>query len=222
MHSMRAQEATVLDLSEIRQRTNLRVSQAKEPNCAPAPCVVVKGRAAAHCTTALSGLRVVLERVTPASITLDPFTAEFRVLNTGPGSVEIPISLDLTDLQPPGPLQEFDYFSIALRIRLDSVRSPQAFGLGWIELYGSSKRPKTLLELRPGHWVRVIANVKMHTWPTQPVDALLRGDFSMHKNVFKPEEHGGSVDALDLCPDRVALPHAVEVHFSPIHQASEP
>jgi hypothetical protein len=222
MHLLRGQQTKLIDLSNVQQHTSLRVPQSKEPNCVPQPCVVDRGgTSVADCATAVKSLRVVLERVTPTFITLDPFKAEFRVFNAGTSPIEIPISPDLTDLQPPGRLQAFDYLSLALRISLDTVGPPQAFGLGWVELYGSAKHPNTILALEPGHWIRVIAKVKMHTWPSQPVDALLRGDFSMHRNVFRPEDHGGVIDSLNLCPNHAILPDSVQVHFSPIHSGAQ-
>lgn len=221
MHLLRAQQAKVIDLSNVQQRTTLRVPQAKEPNCVPEPCVVIKETSVGDCTNAVGGLRVALDRVTPTHITLDSFDAEFRILNTGTSPIEVPISLELTDLQPSGGLQDFDYISLALRVRLYAPGPPTAFGIGWVELYGSAEHPDTILALEPGHWIRVTTKVKLHTWPLQPVDALLSGDFRMHKNVFRPEEHGGLIDSLDLCPNRATLPNTVEVHFSPIHSGAQ-
>ena len=221
VHLLRAQQAKVIDLSNVQQRTTLRVPQAKEPNCAPEPCVVVKETSVGDCTTSLRRLRVALDRVTPTHITLDSFDAEFRILNTGTGRIEIPISLELTDLQPPGGLRNFDYVSFALRVRLYAPGPPTAYGIGWVELYGSAEHPDTILALEPGHWIRVKAKVKLHTWPSQPVDARLQGDFRMHKNVFRPEEHGGLIDSLDLCPNRNTPPNTVAAHFSPIHSVAQ-
>jgi hypothetical protein len=162
-------------------------------------------------------LRVVLDWVTPNHITLDPFKAEFRILNTGNDAIEVPVSPHLSDLQPPGPVQEFDYMSLALRIYLSAVGPVQAAGIGWAELYGAGEHPDTILTLEPGHWIRVTTKVKLHTWPSQSLDASLSGDFRVHKNVFKPEESGGFVDSLDLCLNPTTLVKTIDVHFSPIH-----
>jgi hypothetical protein len=221
MHLLTAQQSKFIDLSNVEQRTSLRVPLSEEPNCTPQPCVVDRAASVAACTTPVSSLQVVLERVTPANITLEPFDAEFRVLNSGTTPVEIPVSPDLTSLQPPGPLQDFDYVSIGLRVLLDAVGPRQAFGLGGVELYGSASHPGTLLVLEPGHWIRVKAKVRLHTWPSQPVDVRLRGDFWMHKNVFRPEENGGVIASLDLCPNRTILPDSVEAHFSPVHSKGQ-
>jgi hypothetical protein len=216
-HWVRAQEVKFVDFSDVQQRTTLRVPQTKEPNCTPEPCVITKETSVGDCATDVKPLRVVLDSVAPHDITLDPFKAEFRILNTGNDPVEVPISPQLSDLQPPGNLQPFGYISIALRIVLSGVGPKQAAGVGWIELFGSAEHPDTILRLEPGQWMRVTTSVKLHTWPSQAMDAVLRGDFRVRRNVFKPEEHGGFVDSLDLCPNRATLPSAVEVHFFPIH-----
>jgi hypothetical protein len=215
-HWVRAQEVKFVDFSDVQQRTTLRVPQTKEPNCTPEPCVITKETSVGDCATDVKPLRVVLDSVAPHDITLDPFKAEFRILNTGNDPVEVPISPQLSDLQPPGNLQPFGYISIALRIVLSGVGPKQAAGVGWIELFGSAEHPDTILRLEPGQWMRVTTSVKLHTWPSQAMDAVLRGDFRVRRNVFKPEEHGGFVDSLDLCPNRATLPSAVEVHFFPI------
>jgi hypothetical protein len=214
-HSLKAQEAKFIDLSTVEQRATLRVPESKEPNCGPEPCVVVRETSVADCSTARKLLRVAVDRIIPTRITLDPFGAEFRILNMGVTPIEVPISPQLSDLQPPGELQEFHYLSFALVVTLHSVGLPQATGVGWVELYGSGEHGETILELRPGQWIRVRANVKLHTWPSQPVDAFLRGDFWLHENVFKPEDRGGFIDSVDLCPNRVKLANSVDVHFTP-------
>ena len=215
--SLRAQEVKLIDFSDVQARTKLRVPRAKEPNCVPQPCVVTRETSVGDCSMEAKPLRVVLDWVTPNHITLDPFKAEFRILNTGNDPTEVPVSPHLSDLQPPGPLQEFDYTSLALRIYLSAVGPVQAAGIGWAELYGANEQPDTILTLEPEHWIRVTTQVKLHTWPSQSLDATLSGDFQVHKNVFKPEENGGFVDSLDLCPNRATLVQTVLVHFSPIH-----
>ena len=215
--SLSAQEVKSIDFSDVQQRTKLLVPRAKEPNCVPQPCVVTRETSVGDCSMEAKPLRVVLDWVTPNHITLDPFKAEFRILNTGNDPIEVPVSPHLSDLQPSGPLQEFNYMSLALRIHLSAVGPVQAAGIGWAELYGAGEHPDTILTLEPGHWIRVTTKVKLHTWPSQSLDASLSGDFEVHKNVFKPEVNGGFVDSLDLCPNRATLMNTVDVHFSPIH-----
>jgi hypothetical protein len=96
----------------------------------------------------------------------------------------------------------------------------QALGLGWVELYGSAEREETVITLKPGEWVRVKAKVKLHTWPSKPVEAQLRGDFWFHDNVFKPQPGGGFTEAANVYPNHTLFP-PVAVHFSPKHQSAQ-
>ena len=217
-HWVRAQEVKFVDLSDVQPRTTLRVPQTKEPNCTPEPCVVKRESSVGDCTTALSALQVSVDHVTPTDITLDSFEVDFRVLNAGPIPIDIPVSPHLSDLQPPGKLQPFPYLSLALVVRLSAIPS-QAHGIGWVEIYGSAEHEGTIVILKPNEWIRVKANVKLHTWPSEPVYLRLSGDFWLHRNVFRPEKRGGFVDFLDLCPNRTTLPSTVEVHFSPTRNA---
>jgi hypothetical protein len=66
-------------------------------------------------------LGVVLDSVEPTDITLDPFEAEFRIMNTGLVPIDLPIFPHLSDLQPADESQKFQYLSLALYVRLSAV-----------------------------------------------------------------------------------------------------
>ncbi len=223
-----AQEVKFVDLSDLRQTPPLRVPTTKEPNCTPEPCVATKDTSVGGCTTDVKPLRVVLDWVAPHDITLDPFKAEFRILNAGNYPVDVPLSPRLGDLQPSGNPQRFGYISLSLGVVLFGIEPVEATGVGWIDLYGSAEHQGTLLRLKPGQWMRVRTSMKLHTWPSQEMDVVFRGNFRVRRNMFKPDEHGAIVDSLDLCPNRAPLAGAVEVRFVPIHlgtdspQRSEP
>jgi len=217
--ALSAQEVRFIDLSNEQQRTVLRIPPSRQPNCSPQPCVVKREASVGGCTTALSALRVSVDHVTPTEITLDLFETDFRVFNAGTMPIDVPVSPHLSDLQPPGELRAFPYLSLALVVRVSAIGPSQAHGIGWAELYGSDEHEDTIVILKPNEWIRVRANVKLHTWPSEPVDLRLSGDFWVHKNVFKPEKRGGFVDFLDLCPNRTTLPSTIEVHFSPTRTA---
>jgi hypothetical protein len=152
-----------------------------------------------------------------AYITLDAFEAEFRLLNTGLAPINVPVWPHLSDLQPSSESQPFSYLSLALEVRLSGTGPAQASGVGWVELYGSTQREDTIITLKPGEWVRVKAKVKLHTWPTKPIEAQLRGDFWFHDNVFKPQIGGAFTEAVNVYPNHTLYP-AVAVHFSPTHR----
>jgi hypothetical protein len=217
-----AQEVKFVDLSSIQQRTQLRVPPTQQPNCVPEPCVVERGSLSdgAPLRQDPRGLGIALDRVTPSDISLDAFQVDFRVLNTGLVPIEVPVSPHLSDLQPPGEPREFQYLNLALLVRLTSTGPMHALGVGWVEMYGSADRRETIVSLKPGQWVRVDAKVKLHTWPSHPSEAQLRGDFWLRNKTFKPGDKGGYVEAVDVYPNRTLLP-AIAVHFSPTRSASQ-
>jgi hypothetical protein len=222
---LEAQEVRVVDLLNVNQRTELRLPSAPS-DCIPGePCIgggvgggsVADGAPDPRDPRALG---VALDRVTPTDITLDTFEAEFRLLNTGLAPINVPVWPHLSDLQPFLESQPFSYLSLALEVRLSGTGPAQAFGVGWVELYGSAEREDTIITLKPGEWVRVKAKVKLHTWPTKPLEAQLRGDFWFRDNVFKPQLGGGFTEAVNVYPNRTLFP-AVPVHFSPTHHAAQ-
>ena len=222
---LEAQEVRVVDLLNVNQRTELRFPAAPS-DCIPGkPCFgtgfgggsVADGAPDPRDPRALG---VAIDRVKPTDITLDPFEAEFRLLNTGLAPIRVPVWPHLSDLQPPSESQPFSYLSLALELRLSSTGPPPTSGVGWVELYGSAEHEDTIITLKPGEWVRVRAKLKLHTWPTKPVEAQLRGDFWFHENVFKPQIGGSFTQAVNVCPNHTLFP-AVAIHFSPTHYAGQ-
>ena len=227
---LRAQEVKFIDLSSVQQRTKLRFPPARSPECVPGTACVGAGGVGGSGSDGAPDLRdpralgIALDRVAPTDITLDPFEAEFRVVNTGLVPVEVPVSPHLSDLQPPEESQPFSYLSLALLVRLSGTGTVQALGVGWVELYGSAEREGTIVALKPGQWVRVKAKVNLHTWPSQATEGQLRGDFWLRKNVFRPQNGGSFTEVVNVYPNRTTLP-AVAIHFSPtrtVHQQTQP
>ena len=222
---LEAQEVRAVDLLNVNQRIELRFPPAPS-DCIPGePCVgggVGGGSVADGAPDPRDphALGVALDRVTPTDITLDAFEAEFRLLNTGLAPINVPVWPHLSDLQPSTESQPFSYLSFALEVRLSGTGPAQASGVGWVELYGSAEHEDTIITLKPGEWVRVKANVKLHTWPTKPIEAQLRGDFWFHDNVFKPQTGGAFIEAVNGYLNHTLFP-AVAVHFSPTHHATQ-
>jgi hypothetical protein len=222
---LKAQEVRVVDLLNVNQRTELRFPPAPSHCVSGEPCVgggfgggsVADGAPDPRDPRALG---VAIDRVTPTDITLDPFEAEFRLLNTGLAAIRVPVWPHLSDLQPPSESHPFSYLSLALEVRLSSTGPPLASGMGWVELYGSAEHEDTIITLKPGEWVRVKAKVKLHTWPTKPMEAQLRGDFWFHDNFFKPQIGGSFVEAVNVYPNHTLLP-GVGIHFSPTDHAEQ-
>ncbi|MFZ0317659.1 MAG: hypothetical protein WAL56_00925 [Candidatus Sulfotelmatobacter sp.] len=209
-----------MDLINIEQRTALRSPPAQQPDCVTSePCEgggvgsigITDGAPDPRDPRALG---VALDSVRPTDITLDAFEAEFRVLNTGLVPIDVPVSPHLSDLQPPEEWQPFSYLSLGLEVYLTSTGPTPALGLGWVQLYGAVEHEGTIITLKPGQWVRIKAKVKLHTWPSQPVEAQLQGNFWLHKNIFKPQNGGAFTETGNIYPNHTVLP-AVAVHFSP-------
>ena len=223
---LQAQEIKFVDLSNVQQRTALRSPPARQPDCVPNQGCVGGGYGGGSVADGSPdprdprALGVALDSVAPTDISLDPFEAEFRIMNTGLVPIDLPVSPHLSDLQPADEWQTFQYLSLALEVRLSATEPVQALGLGYVELYGSVEHEDTMATLKPGQWIRVKAKLKLHTWPSQPVEAQLRGDFWLHKNAYRPHQGGAFTEAVNDYPNHTALASAVTVRFSPTHSAS--
>ena len=68
-------------------------------------------------------------------------------------------------------------------------------------IYGSPDHEGTMITLKPGEWIRVKANVKLRTWPSEPVSARIRGEFWLRSNTFRPHPGGGSTATENLYPN---------------------
>ncbi len=217
---LEAQEVRLVDLINIEQRTALRSAPAQQPDCATGePC---EGGGVGGISITDGGpdprdphaLGVALDRVMPTDITLDAFEGEFRLINTGLVPIDVPVSPHLSDLQPPEEWQPFSYLSLGLEVFLTSAGQTPALGIGWVQLYGAVEHEGTIIALKPGQWIRVRAKVKLHTWPSRPIEGRLRGDFWFHRNVYRPQNGGGSTDVVNVYPNHTVLPE-LTVHFSP-------
>ena len=209
-----------VDISNIRQRTELRYPPA--PECKSG--ILCGGYGGGGVGDGAPDRRdphalgIYLLRVTPADINPEePFQAEYKILNTGTASIEIPVSPHLSDLQPNDESMPFSYFSIALVVRGEGEREtqpPHIDCFGFVELYGSSDHPESMMVLRPGEWIRVRANVLLRKWPEKPISMRFRGDFWLRKNTFRPHPGGQSMDAQNLYPNTTQTP-SVSVRLLP-------
>jgi hypothetical protein len=226
--SLRAQEIKFIDISNIHQRTELRYPPASPSDCKKGTvCGGVFGS-----TSVSDGapdqrdphkLGVYLLRVTPTEINpSEPFQVEFKILNTGTAVIDLPVSANLADLQPKDESLAFDYFSLALVVRGEGeTQRSDVPCFGFVELYGSPEHPESMMVLRPGEWIRVTANVKLSTWPEEPVSTRFRGDFWMRKNTFRPHPGGQSTDAQNLYPNATQTPY-VPVRLLPLSGSEKP
>src|SRR5271157_5488826 len=118
---LRAQEIKFIDLAAVHQRTELRHPLAPQSDCKEGTGCIGGGYGGGSVVDGAPDQRdphalgIYLLRVTPTDINpAEPFQVEFRILNTGTASIEIPVSPHLSDLQPIDESMAFSYFSVAL------------------------------------------------------------------------------------------------------------
>jgi|SRR5271163_1233221 len=220
-----AQEVKYIDISNVRPRTELRYPPA--PECKSGmPCGGYGGGSVgdgAPDQRDPHAMGIFLLRVTPTDINpAEPFQVEFKILNTGAASIEIPVSPHLSDLQPNDESTAFSYFSVALVVRGEGeTQTPYVDCFGFVELYGSTDHPESMIVLRPGEWIRVTANVLLRKWPEESISMRFRGDFWLRKNTFRPHPGGQSMDAQNLYPNTTQTPY-VPVRLLPPSGSEKP
>ena len=221
---LKPQEIKYIDLSAVRPRTELRHPPAPPADCKEnAPCGG-GGYGSANIGDGAPDRRdphalgIYLLRVTPTDIhTAEPFQVEFKILNTGTASIELPVSPHLSDLQPVDESVAFNYFSLALVVRGEGEpEGPPVNCVGFVELYGSPALSDSMMVLQPGEWIRVTANVKLLKWPSKPVAAHFRGGFWLRKNTFRPHPGGQSIEASNLYPNETSTPFAAVRLLPPV------
>ena len=219
---LKAQEVRYIDLTVVRQRTELR-----HPPAPPSDCRVGAGCLGGGYGGVSMGdgapdrrdphaLGIYLMRVTPTDINAaEPFQVEFKILNTGTASIELPVSPHLSDLQPSDESVAFNYSSLALVVRGEAEpQGPPVDSIGFVELFGLSERAESVMVLRPGEWIRVTANIKLLKCPSVPVSARFRGDFWLRRNTFHPHPGGQSIEVNNQYPNNTTTPF-VAVHLLP-------
>lgn len=205
---LNGQEVRYIDLTGVQQRTELRYPPAPPAQCeADGPCVsggiggasVADGAPDPRDPHAL-GIYVL--RVNPTEINpKKPFEAEFRVLNTGRVSTDLPVSPHLSDLQPDDPSLTFSYFSLALLTTMPAEPHAESSALGFVQLYGSPDHEGTMITLQPGECIRVKANVRLSTWPSKPSAARVYGALWLRKITFRPRPGGSFTEVQNLYPN---------------------
>jgi len=218
---LHAQEVKYIDLSSLRQRTELR-----HPPRPPADCkegTLCGGSGGGSVGDGAPDWRdphalgIYLLHVIPTDIdTVEPFEVEFRILNTGRASIELPVSPHLSDLQPSDESVAFSYFSLSLVVQSEP-HGTDAPAVGFVELYGSPEHEESMMVLKPGEWIRVKADVRLIMRPLEPVSGCFQGDFWLRKNTFRPHPRGEFRETQNLYPNTTPTP-CIAVHL--FHAAS--
>ena len=224
---LRAQEIKYIDLTAVRQRTELRHPPTPQSDCKEGTGCIGGGYGAGSMRDGAPDKRdphalgIYLLRVTPTDIDpAEPFQVEFKILNTGTAPMELPVSPHLSDLQPSDESVAFDYFRLALVVRAEAEpEGPPVGFIGFVELFGAPDHAESMTVLRPGEWIRVSANVKLLTSPSEPVSVRFHGDFWLRRNTFHPHAGGQFIEANNLYPNNTPTPF-VAVRLLP-HDGSE-
>jgi len=211
---LKAQEIKYIDLIDVRQRTELRHPPAPQADCKEGTGCIGGGYGGGSVADGAPDQRdshalgIYLLHVTPTDINpIEPFQVEFKVLNTGSAPIELPVSPHLSDLQPSDESIAFNYFSLALVVRGEAEPDgPSVNSSGFVELFGARDHPQTIMLLRPGEWIRVSANVKLLTFPSEPVSVRFRGEFWLRRNTFHPHAGGQFIETNNLYPNSTPTP----------------
>lgn len=200
-----AQEVRYIDLTAVEQHTQLRYP--------PSPDCPKNGACGGYGGGSISdgapdirdphALGVYLTHRTETQIDpSQPFQVEFKVVNTGKAPIDVPVSPDLSDLQPVDDSVSFHYLSIALVVTVFEDPRSRAY----VELYGSAHREQTIVTLQPGEWIRVTADAKLGTKPAPLDSGHLQGSFWLRQNTYYPSAGGSTTNIENLYPNLTRTP----------------
>lgn len=212
---LEAQEVRFIDLRGVQQRTELRNPSALPPDCkAGAVCAGGSGVG----LTIMDGapdvrdpraLTVQILSAVPDRIdAVQPIELEFRVLNSGRVSLEIPVSPHLSDLQPADESRSFGYSSLILGVNVivGGPQTPPSWNAASVTLYGAKEDPRTIVALNPGDSIRVRAAVKFSSLPGETLAAGLKGTFTLRINTFDVREGKPFTEIRNLYPNAGEAP----------------
>lgn len=204
-----AQEIRYIDLTALEQRTELRYPPG--PKLAPSQGITGGGSVTvggiigegAPDIRDPHALGVYLTHRTATKIDpTQPFQVEFKVVNTGTAPIAIPVSPNLSDLQPADDSVPFQYLSLALAVSV--VGDPRSSA--YVEIYGTWRHDETVVTLQPGEWIRVTANVKLRALPASTDTAMLAGSFWLRENTYYPHPGGHFTDMGGSSPNLTQTP----------------
>lgn len=155
-----AQEVASIDLTKVEARVELRRPKATS-DLADAYSGDQRTTYCSNSTQKVGELDVSLVSLDPTLYQVgDEPRFEVILQNTGSVPIRIPSSPNLADLQPNDPAKQFAYneLQIVLWIAADERWSTDTGGSA--ALYGNDDHTNTMLTLKPGQWVRIIAKSK--------------------------------------------------------------
>jgi hypothetical protein len=175
-----AQQVGLVDLSHAAPQLNLRHPQAKEGQPSGPRGGMHEYRSCRSETKdrALKTTLLSLDRTDYAVGDRPVF--EVQIENVGSTSIRVPSSANLSDLQPADAAQKFAYSTLELVLWIGGANWTANTG-GGTTLYGNDSRPGTMLTLRPGEWVRIVAKGNL-TLPEDFTQLTRSGDVVSQAN----------------------------------------
>lgn len=129
------------------------------------------------------------------------FEIEFRFVNTGRLPITVPVSPDLSDLQPADPTVSFSYLDLGLVVR---VRNDIG-STGYVRLYGAVDHSGTTRVLKPGEWIRIKADLRLNPAPASCDSLTLVPGFWMHSNRLRATSRGFWEDSNGICVNEIPI-----------------
>lgn len=157
-----AQQVGFVDLSHVTPQLNLRRPPAKDGQPS-GPRGGMHAYRSCHSETKDGALQTTLLSLDRTDYVVgDRPVFEVQIENVGSTSIRVPSSANLSDLQSADAAEKFAYSTLELTLWIGGANWSGNTG-GGTTLYGNDSRPGTMLTLRPGEWVRIIAkgNVRL-------------------------------------------------------------
>ena len=214
-----AQEVASLDLTKVQARVDLRRPTAT--SATPGGYSGAQSNYPCRSAQKTGALHTSLVSLDRADYQVgDEPRFEVTVENAGSRPTQIPFSPHLADLQPSDPAEKFASYQleIALWIAADGRWSTNTGGSAI--LYGADNRVNTLLTLKPGEWVRVIAKENFHlegnalelTKSGFPADHAYAKSFLFREETLITPRHSATV-ATEVCLAQTAG-QGVPIHLA--------
>jgi hypothetical protein len=159
--------------------------------------------------SAPKAVRVSVESLSPTDIhPKEHLSVVLRVENYGQVPVVLPASPQIVNLQ-------FEAGSVRYSAMLPLMAGVSAgtIMLGWLELYGSTSKSNTTVNLKPGEWITVRGDIRVRRWYPAENTANAFSDLQLYE--WLPNKSGGPGDR---CVKQVSGA-SVRVRFEPLKQS---
>jgi hypothetical protein len=196
-----AQEVTYLDLTGVTPRSELRYPHAPPTKCNEKGVCASGGFGGMSIScggVARGQLRTSLSWMDRSEY-VDGENAEIEAMieNVGDVPLEIPSTFHLAHLQPPDETEKFEVYTLQVGLFLN--RGEQySTSLGWLGLYGSAARTGSMVNLKPGEWVRIRGRISISLahadgMKLPPPDGSQRASASILLRRIEYQPHPGGI-----------------------------